>query len=160
MRLFGDRRALEQTIANLLVLFLSLSVAATALTVITPILDQYNSRNKISQMEAIMAALHNEILKVQEEPMGSKRSLEIEIDVGGIELLNNPSMMRCYVEVSEEVSVDIEDMEFGYTGRGAMLRINLTTTFLEPTFIGPGSNLVQVSKAPNGRINVTTVVFE
>jgi hypothetical protein len=160
MRMLRDRRALEQTLANLLVLFLSLSVAATALTVITPILDQYNSRNKIREAEAIMAALYDEILKVQEEPIGSMRTLEVEIEEGGIDLLNNPSRMLYYIEVSDDVPMEVEGMDFAHTGRGAMLRINLTATFLKNSFIGPGSNLIQVSKAQNGRINVTTVVFE
>ena len=159
MRLFGNKRALEQTVANLLVLMISLGLAATALSVITPVMDQYNSRNKIREAEAIMAAMYNEIIKVQEEPVGSKRTLEVEIEEGGIDVLNSPPRLLYYVEVSEDVAIEVEGMDFAYTGRGAMLRINLTTQFLQNTFIGPGSNLVHVSKTPGGRINVTTVVF-
>ena len=85
--------------------------------------------------------------------------LEVEIEEGGIDLLNNPTRMLYYVEVSKEVAIEVEGMDFAYTGRGAMLRINLTAIFLQNTFIGPGSNLIHVSKMPSGRINVTTVVF-
>jgi hypothetical protein len=159
MRLFTDRRALEQTVANLLVLMISLSVVATALSVIAPVMDQYNSRNKIREAEAIMSALYNEILKVEEEPVGAKRTLEVEIEEGGIDILTNPPRLLYYVEVSKEVVIEVEGMDFAYTGRGAMLRINMTAQFLQNSFIGPGSNLIHVSKTPSGRINVTTVVY-
>jgi hypothetical protein len=160
MRLFRDRRALEQTIANLLVLMMSLSIIATVMAVMAPVMDQYNSKNKIREAEAIMTALHTEIIKVQEEPVGSKRKLEVEIEEGGVEVMNNPARLIYYVKVSDDVVINIEGMEFDYTGRGARLRINLTTAFLQNTFIGPGSNLIEISKTPSGKINVTTVVFE
>jgi len=160
MRLFRDRRALEQTMANLLVLMMSLSVIATVMAVMSPVMNQYNSKNKIRKAEAIMTALHNEIIKVQEEPVGSKRILEVDIEEGGVEVMNNPARLICYVKVSDDVVIDVEGMEFDYTWRGARLRINMTTAFLENTFIGPGSNLIEISKMPSGRINLTTVVFD
>ena len=103
----------------------------------------------------MMTSLHDEILKVQEEPVGSRRVLEIEIKEGGIELVNDPPRMVCYVDVKKKVEVDITDMDFAYTARGAMLRVNLTLPFLENRFIGPGANLLYISKTQAGRINIT-----
>ena len=135
MGFFTDRRALDQTVGNLLILMVSLSALSVVLTIITPVLAQYSSRNQIREAEALMTSLHDEILKVQEEPVGSRRVLEIEIKEGGIELVNDPPRMVCYVDVKKEVAVDITDMDFAYTARGAMLRVNLTLPFLVNRFI-------------------------
>jgi len=153
--IFRDKRALDQTVAQLLVLMLTLSTLSLAAAMIKPLMDQYASRNRIREAEDIMASLRNEITKVQEEPAGSRRILEIEIKDGGIDLINGPPRMIYYVRVAKRVAIEVSDMDFAYTSRGAMLRINMTVPFLQRTFIGPGSNVVYITKTPSGRINVT-----
>jgi hypothetical protein len=155
MRFFADRRALDQTVGNLLVLMVTLSAISMVLAVISPILAQYTSRNQIREAEALMTSLYDEIMKVQEEPVGSRRVLEIEIKDGGIELMNDPPRMILYVDVQKKVDFEIEETDFAYTARGAMLRKNLTLPFYERGFIGPGANLVYISKTQSGTINVT-----
>ena len=157
--LFRDRRALDQVVGQLLVLMVSLSALSFALVVIGPLIAQYDSRNRIREAEAIMTSLYNEIVKVQEEPAGSRRSVEIDIKRGGIELLNGPPRMVYYVQVQKKVVVDVTGMEFAYTGRGAMFRLNLTLPFIRKAFIGPGSTVVYVSKTEDGRINVTAQAY-
>lgn len=159
IELFRDSRALDQVVGQLLVLAVSLSAISFALAVANPLIAQYNSRNRIREAEAIMASLYNEIVKVQEEPAGSRRSVEIEIKRGGVELLNDPPRMVYYVQVQKKVVADVTGMEFAYTGRGAMFRINLTLPFIRKAFIGPGSNLVYISKTDDTRINVTAQTF-
>lgn len=159
MRFTTDLRGMDQTIANLLLLFVSLSVISLALVVVSPVLSQYSAMNTIKQGETIMTSLRDEILKVQEEPPGSVRKIELEIKEGGIDLLNGPPRIIYYVEVPKEVVVDVTGMEFAYTARGAMFRINLSVPFAEPAFIGPGSSLVYLTKTDGGRINVTTEVY-
>jgi hypothetical protein len=177
MSFLADRRALDQTVGNLLILMVTLSAISLALTVISPILAQYTSRNQIREAEALMTSLYNEIQKVEDEPIGSRRILEIEIKEGGIELLNEPPRMVFHFEVRKEVDVEITGMDFAYTARGAMLRKNMTLPFLEKVnvtfhnethsflveevqpFIGPGSNLIYISKTQTGKMNVTTVVY-
>ena len=157
--LFRDRRALDQVVGQLLVLMVSLSALSFALVVISPLIAQYESRNRINEAEAIMTSLHNEIVKVQEEPAGSRRSIEIEIKRGGIELLNDPPRMVYYVQVQKKVVADVTGMEFAYTARGAMFRLNLTLPFISKAFIGPGSNVIYISKTGDSRINVTAQAY-
>ena len=157
--LLRDRRAIDQTVANLLVLLVSLAAIATALAIVIPLVDQYASRNKIREAESLMVSLKNEILKVQEEPFGSRRTIELDVQTGGIEILNDPERLICYVRVSKAVPVDVQGLDFSHTARGAMLRANLSVTFQEKKFIGPGSNLVYITKMQDGKINVTSEVY-
>lgn len=159
IRILRDKRALDQVVGQLLVLMVSLSVLSLVMAVIVPVLGQYSSRNKIREAEAIMVSLENEIMKVQEEPAGSRRTLEVEIKDGGIDLMNGPPRMVFYVRVSKSVPMDISSMDFAYTGRGAMLRVNLTVPFLKQVFVGPGSNMVYITKMESGRINITIENF-
>ena len=152
-------RALDQTVGNLLILMVSLSAISLTLSVMSPILAEYTARNQIREAQAIMTSLHDEISKVQEEPIGSRRLLEIEIKEGGIDLLNGPPRMVFYVDVKKKVDMEVTGMDFAYTARGAMFRKNLTLPFLQTTFIGPGSNVVYISKSPTGRMNVTSVTY-
>ena len=157
--LWRQRRALEQTVSQLLVLMILVSSLSITLAVVKPILDQYTSRNRIREAEALMASLYNEILKVQEEPAGSRRIVQLQINRGGIELANHPSRMVYYVKVPKKVNLEVWGMDFAYTGRGAMLRKNLSLPLLRPTFIGPGSNVVYITKMEGGRLNVTSVTY-
>lgn len=159
IRFLRDDRGLEQTIGNLLVLMVTLSTISLALMVVTPVIAQYNSRNRIRESEAIMVSLHNEILKVQEEPAGSRRTIELAINNGGIDLLNDPPRMIMYVRVPKEVNVDITDMDFSYTSRGAMFNLDIDLPLVKPAFIGLGSNMVYISKTQDGRLNVTVESF-
>ena len=159
IRLFAERKALSQTVAQLLVLMILVSSLSITLAVIKPVLDQYTSRNRIREAEALMSSLYNEILKVQEEPPGSRRIVQLQINKGGIELANRPPRIVYYVRVPKKVNMEVWGMEFAYTARGAMLRKNLTLPLLRPIFIGPGSNVVYITKMDGGRLNVTYVTY-
>lgn len=159
IRMLLDRRALDQTIAQLLILMVSLGALSLALSIVFPVMDQYNSRNRIREAEALMVSLYNEMVKVQEEPAGSRRTLELGINQGGIELVNNPPGIVCYVRVSKRVDLDIQGMDFAYTASGAMLRKRLTMPLVKRVFIGPGSNLVTITKTDDRRMNVTVEIY-
>jgi len=154
-----DRRALDQTVAQLLLLMVSLGALSLALSIVFPVMEQYNSRNRIREAEALMVSLYNEIVKVQEEPAGSRRTLELGVNEGGIELVNNPPSIVCYVRVSKRVDLDIQGMDFAYTASGAMLRKRLTMPLVKQVFIGPGSNLVTITKTDDRRMNVTVEIY-
>ncbi len=159
MGLVRDRRGLDQTVGQLLVLMVMMSAITFALVAVNPLLDQFTSRNRIREAEALMTSLYNEIMKVTEEPAGSSRSVELEIKHGGIDLFNSPPRMVYYFRVPKEVYADVTGMEFAYTSQGAMLAANLTLPFERRYFIGPGSNVVRITKIDGGILNVTVETY-
>ncbi len=157
--IFLDRRGLDQVVAQLLLLMVSLAVLSLALSIVVPVMDQYSSQNRIKEAEALIMTLYNEILKVQEEPPGSRRSIELGINRGGLELVNNPPSIVSYVDVRKKVEMEVQGMDFSYTAKGAMLRKRLALPLLRRVFIGPGSNRVTITKTQDRKLNVTVELY-
>jgi hypothetical protein len=150
---------LEQVTGQLLVLAVTVTALALALAITSPVLSQYTSRNRIREAEAVMVSLYNEIVKVQEEPVGSRRTIELEIKHGGIEVLNGPPRIIYSVEIPRRVRINVTGMDFAFTGDGATFGMNLSLLFDEQTYIGPGTNKVYITKTDAGKINLTTETF-